>query len=125
MLRFSSLFRQFIFLIKVPATVADVEKSFTLPDFPRLFVLGEILTATALFASYYNFNLVYQEEASSTLEFVQRCVVGINPPTGTKTATTKVGGKKSGKASEKRNNTVNPHVCTLLRKLMDFEWLHM
>ncbi|KAL1252211.1 hypothetical protein QQF64_020007 [Cirrhinus molitorella] len=26
----------------------------------------------ALFASYYNFNLVYQEEASSTLEFVQR-----------------------------------------------------
>ncbi|MGL4645725.1 MAG: hypothetical protein ACRCVL_01195, partial [Cetobacterium sp.] len=57
--------------------------------------LGEILTATqwmlsiegqvvvnphpnlvagfaALFVSYYNFNLVYQEEASSTLEFVQR-----------------------------------------------------
>lgn len=57
--------------------------------------LGEILTATqwmlsiegqvvlnqhpnfmaefaALFATYYNFNLVYQHEASCTLEFVQR-----------------------------------------------------
>nr|XP_055062817.1 uncharacterized protein LOC129445849 [Misgurnus anguillicaudatus] len=132
----------------VAATEADVENSFTLPDSPRLIVLGEILTATqwmlsiegqvvvsphpnlvagfaALFAAYYNFNLVYQEEASSTLEFVQRCFVGINPTTGTKTATTKVGGRKSGKASEKRNNTVNPHVCTLLRKLMDFEWLRM
>ncbi|GAA6087997.1 uncharacterized protein LOC101885684, partial [Tachysurus ichikawai] len=79
----------------VSATVADVEKGFTLPDSPRLIVLGEILTATQwmlsiagqvvvnphpnlvagfadLFASYYNFNLVYQEEASSTLELVQK-----------------------------------------------------
>ncbi|KAK7123040.1 hypothetical protein R3I94_019979 [Phoxinus phoxinus] len=70
-------------------------------------VLGEILTATqwmlsiegqvvmyphpnfmagfaALLATY-NFNLVYQHEASCTLEFVQRCFVGINPSTGTKT----------------------------------------
>ncbi|KAF4113966.1 uncharacterized protein LOC131541152 [Onychostoma macrolepis] len=39
----------------------------------------------ALFATYYNFNLVYQHEASCTLEFVQRCFVGINPSTGTKT----------------------------------------
>ncbi|KAL1247783.1 hypothetical protein QQF64_023159 [Cirrhinus molitorella] len=111
MLRFSSLFRQFIFLIKVPATVADVEKSFTLPDFPRLFVLGEILTATALFASYYNFNLVYQEEASSTLEFVQRCVVGINPPTGTKTAT-RLEAKKVGKPL-RRETTLSTLMCVL------------
>ncbi|KAK7159919.1 hypothetical protein R3I94_006067 [Phoxinus phoxinus] len=85
-------------------------------------VLGEILTATqwmlsiegqvvmnphpnfmagfaALLASYYNFNLVYQHEASCTLEFVQRCFVGINPSTGTKTV------KTSGKTSEKRNNS--------------------
>ncbi|RXN22864.1 hypothetical protein ROHU_006550 [Labeo rohita] len=78
----------------VSATVADVEKSFTLPDSLRLIVLGEILTATqwmlsiegqvvvnphpnfvagfaALFASCI-FNLVYQHEASCTLEFIQR-----------------------------------------------------
>nr|XP_005158438.1 uncharacterized protein LOC101885684 [Danio rerio] len=132
----------------VSATAGDVEKSLVLPDSPRLIVLGDILTATqwmlsiegqvvvgphpnfiagfaALFSSYYNFNLVYQEQASCTLEFVQRCFVGINPPTGTKAATAKIGGKKGGKVSEKRNHTVNPHVCTLLRKLMDFEWLSM
>ncbi len=63
--------------------------------FLYLLFLGEILTATqwmlsiegqvvmnphpnfmagfaALFATYYNFNLVYQHEASCTLEFVQR-----------------------------------------------------
>ncbi|KAG1932748.1 hypothetical protein F2P79_021000 [Pimephales promelas] len=79
------------------ATAAEVEKSSTLPDSLRLIVLGEILTATqwmlsiegqvvlnqhpnfmaefaALFATYYNFNLVYQHEASCTLEFVQRCL---------------------------------------------------
>ncbi|KAL0152014.1 hypothetical protein M9458_052680 [Cirrhinus mrigala] len=59
----------------------------------------------ALFASYYIFNLVYQHEACCTLEFIQRCFVGINPHTGTKTGTSKVGAKKSGKVSEKRNNT--------------------
>ncbi|KAG1961310.1 hypothetical protein F2P79_005476 [Pimephales promelas] len=79
------------------ATAAEVEKSSTLPDSLRLIVLGEILTATqwmlsiegqvvlnqhpnfmaefaTLFATYYNFNLVYQHEASCTLEFVQRFV---------------------------------------------------
>ncbi|XP_026115524.1 uncharacterized protein LOC113094085 isoform X2 [Carassius auratus] len=37
----------------------------------------------ALFASY-NFNLQYQEEASCTLEFVQRRFVDINPERGPK-----------------------------------------
>ncbi len=60
-----------------------------------LICLGEVLTAThwmlsiegqvvvppqpnfvsgvaALFSAYYNFNLVYQEEAACTLEFIQR-----------------------------------------------------
>ncbi len=36
--------------------------------------------------------------------------MGINPETGSKVA-------------GKRDKRMNPHVCTLLRKLMDFEWL--
>ncbi len=39
--------------------------------------------------------------------------MGINPETGSKVA-----GKR-----EKKMKGMNPHVCTLLRKLMDFEWL--
>ncbi|KAI7805649.1 hypothetical protein IRJ41_013298 [Triplophysa rosa] len=98
----------------VSAAATNVEKSLMLPDSPRLIVLGEILTATqwtlsiegqvvvnahssfvagfaALFSSYYSFNLVYEEAASCTLEFIQRCFVLINPSTGTKSATTMVG----------------------------------
>ncbi len=37
----------------------------------------------------------------------------INPETGSKVA-----GKR-----DKKMKGMNPHVCTLLRKLMDFEWL--
>ncbi|KAG9273476.1 hypothetical protein AMEX_G547 [Astyanax mexicanus] len=118
------------------ATAADVERTVSLPGTPRLIVLGDDLTGAqwmlsiegqvvvpphpnfvagiaALFASYYNFNLLYQEQASCTLEFIQRCFIGINPTIG----------KKGGKVSAKKSNTVNPHVCTLLKCLMDFEWL--
>ncbi|XP_041866818.1 uncharacterized protein LOC121655942 [Melanotaenia boesemani] len=126
------------------ATPADVERTLRIPDSPRLIVLGEVLTANdwmltiegqvvlppntnfvagmaALFSSYYNFNLVYQEQASCTLEFIQRCFLGINPSRGTKTE--RQVGQKSGKVQEKRNNTVNLRVSSLLRRLMDFEWL--
>nr|XP_055063835.1 uncharacterized protein LOC129446653 [Misgurnus anguillicaudatus] len=124
----------------------DVEKTLQLPDSPSLIVLGELLTASvwmlsiegqvvvpphpnfvagmaALFSSYYNFNLVYQEQASCTLEFIQRCFIGLNPSSGTKT--TKVLSQKSGKVQEKKNNCVNPHVSSLLKRLIDFEWLQL
>ncbi|XP_048119596.1 uncharacterized protein LOC125307588 [Alosa alosa] len=74
----------------------------------------------ALFACYYAFNLVYQEEASNTLEFIQRCFLGINPTSGTKA--TKWISPRSGKVQEKRNSNVSLHVSALLRRLMDFEW---
>ncbi|CAL8290569.1 unnamed protein product [Merluccius merluccius] len=118
----------------VLATAADIERTLPLPDSPRLIVLGDVLTATqwmlsiegqvvvpphpkfvagvaAFFASFYIFNLVYQEQASCTLEFIQRCFIGLNPTSGTKTA------KLVSRSS------VNPHVSSLLRRLMDFEWL--
>ncbi|XP_048036084.1 uncharacterized protein LOC125261575 isoform X2 [Megalobrama amblycephala] len=61
----------------------------------------------AFFSSYYVFNLEYPAAGSSTLEFIQRCFLGINPERGSKT---------------KKRTTMNPHVSTLLRKLIDFEW---
>ncbi|KAL6464370.1 hypothetical protein MHYP_G00266870 [Metynnis hypsauchen] len=137
-----------ILQVDATATPADVERSVSLPDSPRLIVQGETLTSVTwmlsiegqvvlsphpnfvaglatLFASFYNFNLEYQEEASCTLEFIQRCLVGINPTTGSKNSTTKVVSKTTGKVVEKKKHSMNANVCSLLRKLMDFDWLCM
>ncbi|KAK7158544.1 hypothetical protein R3I94_005001 [Phoxinus phoxinus] len=38
----------------------------------------------AFFSSYYIFNLEYPAAGSSTLEFIQRCFLGINPERGLK-----------------------------------------
>ncbi|MEQ2177670.1 hypothetical protein GOODEAATRI_005962 [Goodea atripinnis] len=38
----------------------------------------------AFFAVFYVFNLQYQDEASQTLEFIQRWFIGINPERGSK-----------------------------------------
>ncbi|KAL7874351.1 hypothetical protein SRHO_G00053210 [Serrasalmus rhombeus] len=80
------------------ATAADLESMLTLPATPRLLLLGEktsgrielwmvileghiicegiqptFLTGLgAVFSTFYNFNLQYQEEAACTLEFIQR-----------------------------------------------------
>ncbi|KAG7517288.1 hypothetical protein JOB18_004112 [Solea senegalensis] len=49
------------------------------------------------------------------------CFIGLNPTSGTKTA--KLVSQRSGKVHEKKNSSVNPHVSSLLRRLIDFEWL--
>ncbi|RXN35929.1 hypothetical protein ROHU_003392 [Labeo rohita] len=49
----------------------------------------------AFFNSDYVFNLEYPAAGSSTLEFIQRCFLGINPERGSKT---------------KKRTTMNPHV---------------
>ncbi|KAL2082774.1 hypothetical protein ACEWY4_022592 [Coilia grayii] len=127
------------------STAADVERAMLLPVSPRLIVLGsDVLRATnwmlsiegqvivgphqnivaglaVFFSCYYIFNLVYQEEAVNTLEFIQRCFIGINPTSGTKA--TKWISPKSGKVQEKSNSNVSLHVSALLKRLMDFEWL--
>uniref|UniRef100_A0A3B3RC51 Uncharacterized protein n=1 Tax=Paramormyrops kingsleyae TaxID=1676925 RepID=A0A3B3RC51_9TELE len=78
------------------ATPSDVQQALPLPESPRLIILGQSLSnqrwmlsvegqvvcegeqpnivsgLAALFASFYNFNLQYQEEAACTLEFIQR-----------------------------------------------------
>ncbi|KAG8189911.1 hypothetical protein JTE90_018692 [Oedothorax gibbosus] len=48
----------------------------TTPTFERAFYM--------LFASFFVFNIEYTETACSTLEFVQRCFLNINPDKGTK-----------------------------------------
>lgn len=63
-----------------------------------------------LFSLYYILNLQYQEEAESTLEFLQRCFVGINPEQGTKAARGKVMSKRSGKTVQKKTMTVSTKV---------------
>ncbi|TKS67894.1 hypothetical protein D9C73_000782 [Collichthys lucidus] len=97
MAHFKEKYEGLILQADVFSTAADVERTKPLSESPRLIVLGDVLTATnwmlsiegqvtvglhqnivagmaALFSCYYVFNLVYQEEASSTLEFIQRPV---------------------------------------------------
>ncbi|XP_062386354.1 uncharacterized protein LOC134073799, partial [Sardina pilchardus] len=95
------------------ATAADVERVGTLPSTPRLVVPGTphrqldyVHGLAAVFTAYYVFNLQYPAEAACTLEFIQRAFCGINSQHGSKAK------KKKG---------LNAPVCTLLRKLLDFE----
>ncbi|CAJ1062884.1 uncharacterized protein LOC117823392 [Xyrichtys novacula] len=133
---------------KACATAADVECTLELPDSPRLVLLMSEDKATvnqwmisndeqvicegsqpsvmsglaALFATYYVFNLQYQEEAAKTLEFVQRRFIGINPERGSKANFKKVVSKKTGKLVQKKADPLNAHVATLIKNLTDFEW---
>ncbi|XP_059902161.1 uncharacterized protein LOC132453333 [Gadus macrocephalus] len=116
------------------ATAADVESTVPLLSNPCLIVEGDMMKPTAwmlsieqkvvvgphhsfsngiaaIFASYYCFNLQYPEEGSSTLEFIQRCFLSINPERGSK--------------AKKKRGLMNPHASTLLRKILDFEWISM
>ncbi|XP_054585977.2 uncharacterized protein [Nothobranchius furzeri] len=61
----------------------------------------------ALLSCYYVFNIEYPATGSLTLEFIQRCFLGINPERGSKT---------------KKRTAINPRVSTFFRKLIDFEW---
>ncbi|XP_051813223.1 uncharacterized protein LOC127536544 [Acanthochromis polyacanthus] len=115
-------------------TAADVQRTQVLPNTPCLIVQGDLMKPrawmlsieeqvlmgphsnilsglAALFASFYNLNLQYPEKSSCTLEFIQRCFLSINPETGSK--------------AKRKRGGINPHVSTLMRKLVDFEWQAM
>ncbi|KAG8170705.1 hypothetical protein JTE90_008092, partial [Oedothorax gibbosus] len=79
----------------------------TTPTFERAFYM--------LFASFFVFNIEYTETACSTLEFVQRCFLNINPDKGTKR------GSKNPKKKTK-TSIMDPKVLTLTQKLGAFEW---
>ncbi|KAK9539486.1 hypothetical protein VZT92_004590 [Zoarces viviparus] len=108
-------------LADVSATYTDVERSFTLPASPRLNLLGNESTTNSQWMISIEGH-VYQDEACKTLEFIQRRFLSINPEQGSKTTHGKVISKKTGKVVQKRAASVNPHVATLLKNLLDVEW---
>ncbi|PIK56129.1 hypothetical protein BSL78_06948 [Apostichopus japonicus] len=59
------------------------------------------------FCAFYVFNLEYPANASATAEFIQRFIVGINPPEG------------RGKAA--KGKSIHPIVLRISNKLKDFE----
>ncbi|KAJ8009978.1 hypothetical protein DPEC_G00069780 [Dallia pectoralis] len=117
------------------ATATDVEESIPLPDTPRLIVQGNTLTAakwlisiekevemsihsyfvaalSAYFALYYTFNLQYHPMMfcwNQSIHWIKDCHIrGCQ--------------QKCGKVVEKKKkHAMNPHVSTLLHKIMDFE----
>lgn len=136
-----------LFLIADETTTpADAEAQLSLPVTPRIIMLGEtILTAkkwmlsiegrvvippgahmadfttalAALFACYYVFNLEYQVEASTTLEFVQRFLVRINPDSNKCTAKEQMS-KTTGRVVKRKTSYMNPHVISFIRDFTEF-----
>lgn len=116
------------------ATTADIESTISIPATPRLILLGgtagcciqrwmvsleghvicegiqpTFLTGlAALFSTFYIFNLEYQEEASCTLEFIQRRFIGINPERGTKAGRGKVLSKKNWQSHQQKDDNSQP-----------------
>ncbi|KAM7281887.1 uncharacterized protein ISCGN_002046 [Ixodes scapularis] len=62
----------------------------------------------ALFASHYCFNICYAEGLSSTLEFLQRGFLSMNPDRGTRTKRSK--------------SEVSKRVLNLVKKIAELEW---
>ncbi|XP_073668305.1 uncharacterized protein [Paramisgurnus dabryanus] len=134
-------------LADVTATSADVQESLTVPSTPRLIAFGDsvlhakrwMLTMegrviiesqdltdfqsalAVLFGCYYAFNVQYQEEAAATLEFLQRFILRINPD-GTKCQSKTRISRTSGKKVQRKSSGLNPHVASLIKELVDFDW---
>ncbi|KAK4326962.1 hypothetical protein Pmani_002565 [Petrolisthes manimaculis] len=66
-----------------------------------------------MFASYYIFGICYPKDADATLEFIQRCFVGINPDKGRKAE------KKKNRA---HHTPVHPKVLGLINTFADLQW---
>uniref|UniRef100_A0A8C9XE83 Uncharacterized protein n=1 Tax=Sander lucioperca TaxID=283035 RepID=A0A8C9XE83_SANLU len=127
------------------STPADVEAQISLPSTPRLIMLGDtILGATrwmlfiegrvilhsdadfpaalaVFFGSFYVFNIEYPEEAATSLEFVQRFFVRINPEQS-KCAAKFQTSKSTGKKVQRKNQSLNPHVAALIQDFIEYDW---
>lgn len=112
-------------------TTADERENIDLPNTPCLICYGVDVTKansymlcidgtvvledihnflegfTLMFSSYYCFNINYPKSAAATLEFVQRCFLGINPNCGSK-------------ADTKREN-INSKILSIMNKFSEFE----
>ncbi|KAI7810948.1 hypothetical protein IRJ41_008568 [Triplophysa rosa] len=135
-------------LADVTSTPADADAQLSLPITPRLIMLGDTLysankwmlsieghveiphsppmpdftTAFAvLFASFYVFNIEYQVEAVTTLEFVQRFLVRINPESSKSSAKVQRS-QKTGKSVHRKRSYMNPRVISFIRDFIEFDW---
>ncbi|CAL8342836.1 unnamed protein product [Merluccius merluccius] len=79
----------------------------------RELLQGDSFTLTQL----QNEQVVYTHTQDQPRRFI-----GINPERGSKASWGKIISKKTGKVVQKMSHTFNPHVSTLLKNLMDFEW---
>ncbi|GAA6086972.1 uncharacterized protein LOC109088557 [Tachysurus ichikawai] len=113
-----------ILLSDVSATAADIETTLSSckssPDTACNICNGTCRYVCNLLHTV--FSLQYQDEAACTLEFIQRCFIGINRERGTKAKRGKVVSKKKGVIVPKLSSAVNTHVAMLLKNLLDFEW---
>ncbi|KAL6484025.1 hypothetical protein MHYP_G00088980 [Metynnis hypsauchen] len=129
------------------STQADVKAQIALPSTPRLVMLGESILgakkwmlsiegkvvlqlsdhsdfASALavfFGSYYVFNIEYPAEVATSLEFIQRFFVGINPE-HSKCASKFQESRKTGKMVQRKNESLNPHVASFIRGFIAYDW---
>ncbi|XP_041829977.1 uncharacterized protein LOC121635872 [Melanotaenia boesemani] len=137
-----------LILADVTTTPADAEEHLVLPSTPRLIALGDTVwsankwmlsieghvviphsppmpdftTALAVyFASFYVFNIEYQVEAVTTLEFVQRFLARINPDSTKCTAKVQTS-KKSGKTVKRKTSDINPRVVSFMNAFCAFDW---
>nr|XP_033485765.1 uncharacterized protein LOC117258750 [Epinephelus lanceolatus] len=135
-------------LADASSTKMSVEREMTLATTSRVIVLGNSLVsatqwmvsmegkvfyepeqlhdfASALavfFASYYIFNLEYQESASTTLEMIHRFFVRINPDVGTKCPAKLGTSRKTGSVVKSKVASISSQVTTFLQRLTEFEW---
>ncbi|CAL8253808.1 unnamed protein product [Gadus morhua 'NCC'] len=123
-------------------TQADAKTQLSLPRTPRIILLAKqwmlalegkvFITPTnlqmdftsalaVLFGSYYAFNIEYQPEAASTLDFIQRFLVRINPEFSKCTAKFQMS-KKTNKMVQRKQVALNPHVAGFIRDFTKFDW---
>ncbi|XP_059415527.1 uncharacterized protein zgc:113210 [Carassius carassius] len=129
------------------STKTSIENEMSLPATPRLIMLGEtLLTSSKWFVSiegrvthsiddqldfaaalsvffgcFYVFNIEYEESASTTLEFIQRFFVRINPE-GTKCTSKSGTSRRTGSAVQRKPQNFNTRVATFMQRLSEFEW---
>uniref|UniRef100_A0A9J8DLI9 Uncharacterized protein n=1 Tax=Cyprinus carpio carpio TaxID=630221 RepID=A0A9J8DLI9_CYPCA len=129
------------------STQADVEAQISLPSTPRLIMLGESILGAkkwmlsiegrvvlqlsdrseftsalaVLFASYYVFNMEYPAEAATTLEFIQRFFIRINPEHSKCNSKVQVS-RRTGKVVQRKNESLNPHMASFIRDFIEYDW---
>ncbi|XDV33478.1 hypothetical protein PO909_003877 [Leuciscus waleckii] len=129
------------------STQADIEAQISLPSTPRLIMLGESILGAkkwmlsiegrvvlqlsdcseftsalaVLFASYYVFNMEYPEEAATTLEFIQRFFIRINPEHSKCNSKVQIS-RRTGKVVQRKNESLNPHVASFIRDFIEYDW---